>query len=151
MMVIKCKKECSGCYACLNKCPKKCITMKEDNEGFKYPCIDKEKCVKCGACENVCPILNCDKDSKAIPECYAAYNKDINIRMDSSSGGIFDLIARNFIGNKGVVYGAAFDDENNVKHIRVDKIDDLYKLRKSKYVQSEIGECYKNVENDLKK
>lgn len=151
MIKIKNKSDCCGCGACVNACPKKCIKMTEDNEGFNYPKADEKNCVNCGLCQNACPVLKRDKDKKLIPECYAAYNKDYNVRLDSSSGGVFSLIAEWFLKNNGVVYGATFDKENCVQHSRIDDSKYLYRLRKSKYVQSDIGDCYKLVKNDLKK
>lgn len=149
MIEIKNKKDCCGCYACYNICPKECITMESDNEGFWYPKIDKNKCINCNLCEKVCPIINLIKraDSKKIA--YAAMNKDEQIRIKSSSGGIFSILAEYIIKNNGVVYGAGFDEDFNIKHKRILYSTDLDLLRGSKYVQSSIGDIYKQVKNDL--
>lgn len=149
MIEIKSKEDCCGCYACYNICPKQCITMKIDNEGFWYPNIDKNECINCNLCEKVCPIINPVKrvDSKKIA--YASMNKDEQVRMKSSSGGIFSILAEYIIKNNGVVYGAGFDEDFNIKHKRILYSTDLDLLRGSKYVQSSIGDIYKQVKNDL--
>lgn len=149
MIEIKDKEDCCGCYACYNICPKQCITMKIDDEGFWYPDIDKNKCINCNLCEKVCPIINPVKraDSKKIA--YAGMNKDEQIRIKSSSGGIFSILAEYIIKNNGVVYGAGFDEDFNIRHKRILCNTDLDLLRGSKYVQSSIGEIYKQVKNDL--
>ena len=148
MIVIKDKSMCSGCHGCMNICPKNCITMKEDNEGFWYPIVDREKCIECGLCEKRCPILN-DMSVKNSPKAYACYNKDDEIRKDSSSGGIFTLLASYIIKQGGVVYGAAFNNKFEVEHIQVSTIDDLSKLRGSKYVQSKLRNTYSEIKKLL--
>lgn len=149
MIEIKAKEDCCGCYACYNICPKECITMESDNEGFWYPNIDNNKCINCNLCEKVCPIINPVKrnDSKKIA--YAGMNKDEQIRIKSSSGGIFSILAEYIIKNSGVVYGAGFDEDFNIKHKRILYSTDLDLLRGSKYVQSSIGDIYKQVKDDL--
>ena len=142
MIEVKNKMECCGCHACFNVCPVNAIEMKEDEKGFKYPIIDKEKCVNCGLCDKVCPI----KEKVCIsnePVAYAAYNKDEEIRKESSSGGIFTLLAEKILEKQGIVFGAIFDDNFHVIHTYIDSKKQLEKLRGSKYVQSTIGDCYK--------
>ena len=148
MINIKEKIDCCGCHACFNACPVNAIKMIEEEKGFKYPVVDKEKCINCGLCDKVCPIIN-NKKIENTPVAYACYNKDEEIRKNSSSGGIFTLIASNIIKNNGVVFGVAFDNEFNVKHIMVEKVEDLEKLRGSKYVQSDIGDTYKKAKECL--
>ena len=135
-------KNCSGCSACFNACPKNCITMNDDSEGFWYPEVTKDICINCGLCEKVCPVL---KKYEGNPKgrAYAAINNDEDVRLKSSSGGIFTLIAQEVIARGGAVFGAAFDGDFKVKHILVETIGDLEKLRGSKYVQSKIGDAYK--------
>lgn len=139
---------CSGCHACFNACPQQCITMIPDDEGFLYPHIDNEKCIDCGLCQKVCPIL---KDYKGNPkgQAYACINNCEETRMKSSSGGIFSLLAENIIYKGGVVFGAAFDKNFNVKHIEVTDVCDLEKLRGSKYMQSIVGVTYQKVREYL--
>ncbi len=141
------KKLCSGCHACYSVCPKRCISMKADSEGFCYPNIDESKCIDCGMCKRVCPILN--KHIGNNGQAYACINKDENIRMHSSSGGVFTLIAEYVINCGGVVFGAAFDDELNVCHTDIKSSEGLEKLRGSKYLQSKIGDTYKKAKEYL--
>ncbi len=148
MIEIKEKKDCCGCNACYNICPKNAIEMKEDEKGFRYPVIDKQKCIQCDLCSKVCPI-SINKKIENNPIAYACYCKDEKIRINSSSGGMFTLIASQIISECGLVYGASFDEKFNIKHIKVDKIDDLQKLRGSKYVQSDIGNTFKEVKKYL--
>jgi len=142
------KTSCCGCTACMNKCPKNAISMQEDEYGFKYPVVDKDKCINCGICENVCPIIN-NKTLQNNPKAYACINKNEEVRMESSSGGMFSLIANYILERNGVVFGAAFDEEFNLRHIAVDNIDDISKLRASKYLQSYIGNTYKEAKKYL--
>ena len=90
------KKDCCGCNACVQRCPKECIIMKADNEGFLYPIVDTDVCIDCGICEKVCPIINQAEPQKPL-KVYAAYNKNEEIRIQSSSGGIFTLLAEETI------------------------------------------------------
>lgn len=149
MIEINNKEDCCGCYACYNICPKQCITMKTDNEGFWYPNIDKNECINCNLCEKVCPILNSVKRSDSKKIAYASMNKDEQVRIKSSSGGIFSILAEYIIKNNGVVYGAGFDEDFNINHKRILVSTDLDLLRGSKYVQSSIGNIYRQVKNDL--
>ena len=148
MIEIKNKIDCCGCQACYNICPKNAIEMQEDEKGFKYPKIDKEKCINCGLCNKVCPVIN-NKSIKNEPKAYAAYCKNEEIRKNSSSGGIFTLIATQIIVEGGVVFGASFDESFNIKHIKIEEKEELQKLRGSKYVQSNIGETFKQAKKYL--
>jgi coenzyme F420-reducing hydrogenase beta subunit len=149
MIVINDKTKCCGCYACYNICPQDCITMQSDEEGFWYPMADIDECNECGLCEKICPIL-CNNKVENQPVAYACINKDENIRSQSSSGGVFTLIGEKVIANDGVVFGAGFDDDFNVVHSWADDLDGLSKFRGSKYVQSNIGDTYKEVKVFLK-
>lgn len=149
--VLYSKEKCCGCSACKNICPKKCIKMIEDNEGFLYPKVDNGGCVNCGLCEKICPVINAEK-AKNIPSkmrTYVAYISDEKIRMKSSSGGIFTALANYILENKGSIYGAAFDNNFKVRHIRIDSVNDLGMLQGSKYVQSDMGNIYLSVRKDL--
>lgn len=147
MIEIKDKTNCFGCHACANACPQNCISMVSDDEGFWYPQTDKAKCIDCNFCEIVCPvILRWQHDDSRSTTAMAAINLNKEIRLKSSSGGIFTLIAEQIINQGGVVFGAAFtNDFKSVRHICIDKIADLDKLRGSKYVQSKIGDSYRKA------
>ena len=147
--MIVCKKDCTGCMACKNICPQLAITI-EESDGFDYPIINNEKCIGCNLCKKVCPIISCDNESPKEILAYACQNKDENTRKKSSSGGIFTLLSKYILDKNGAVYGVAFNNFFDAEHIRVDKNDDLEKLRGSKYIQSNIGNTFKNVKNDIK-
>ena len=143
------KEDCTGCSACTNICPRGCITMNADSEGFLYPKVNTEMCVDCGLCEEVCPMLNKPLPHEIIAV-YGAKNKDDSVRFASSSGGMFTLFAEDVIKEDGVVVGAALDENHTVKHCIVDSLDDLQKLRGSKYVQSIIGDTYAKIRSLLR-
>ncbi len=149
MITIIDKENCTGCHACSNICPQHCITMESDSEGFWYPKVDMEKCLDCGLCEKVCPILH-KHEIKNEPQAYACYNKNVEVRMESSSGGVFTLLAEQVIADGGVVFGAGFNKKFEVEHGYVETKEDIEKFRGSKYVQSKIGETYKQVKDFLK-
>lgn len=133
---------CTGCYACYSICPKKCIEMKADKEGFLIPSIDENNCIDCNKCKLICPILNKREPNNNVIYSYAAINKNDKVRNCSSSGGIFYLLAELIINDGGVVYGAGFDDKFHVKHMEISQNKDIKKLQGSKYVQSKIGDTY---------
>ena len=140
---------CCGCTACYSACPKNAIRMVRDNEGFLYPEVDREKCVNCGMCKKVCPILNKAKLNEFKPKAYLFQNSNEEIRKDSTSGGIFTAIGEFVIKNNGIVYGATFDDNFVVNHIGVESTYELCKFRKSKYVQSNQNNCFKEIKQYL--
>lgn len=140
---------CCGCTACYAICPKGAITMQEDSEGFKYPAIDKSKCIDCGLCCKVCPLENMYGNFGEDKTSFACSAKDKNFAKQSSSGGVFAILANMYIKEQAVIYGAAFDDNWNVCHIRADKKDELKRLYKSKYVQSDIGNTFRQVKSAL--
>lgn len=135
------KHNCCGCTACVQICPKHCIDFREDNKGFSYPFVNHEKCVNCGLCEQVCPCLNEGISRKPL-KTYAVINPNIDVRMKSSSGGFFSMLAEYVIKKGGVVFGACYDENWNVIHDYTETLDGIIKFRGSKYVQSFIGESY---------
>lgn len=149
MIEIRDKKDCCGCSACVQRCPRQCISLKEDEEGFLYPEINETQCIDCGLCEKVCPVINEGNVRKPF-HVYAAKNKDEHIRIKSSSGGIFTLIAERIIDDGGIVFGARYNDKWEVVHGYTDKKERLSQFRGSKYVQSRIGNSYKDAEYFLK-
>lgn len=142
--------ECCGCTSCANACPKHCIELTPDKEGFLYPKKNLDACIDCGRCERVCPFSeHYSFETTADPTVYAAYDKEH--RAGSSSGGIFYTIAKYVIEERqGWVYGAAFDDNLQLKHIGVNNFTDLQKLRGSKYLQSAMGDTYSQIKTLLK-
>ncbi len=149
MIQIDTKENCCGCGACANICPTNSITMERDEEGFAYPVVDNSKCIKCGKCKGICPVLNYTRPSDDLKCAFIAQNKDAEVLRESTSGGFFTAIAEYVIENGGVVFGVCIDDNKKVKHIYVEKKEELYKFRNSKYVQSEIGNTFKDAKNIL--
>lgn len=148
MIQIQEKKLCTGCGACMAACPVSCIQMKSDEEGFFYPSVDETACIGCGKCENTCPVLHAPEAGR-ISAAYAAKTLDDELRMESSSGGMFSEIAQYILNQGGVVFGAALAEDFSVEHICVDTAEQLAKLRGSKYVQSRIGQTYRQAKQYL--
>lgn len=148
MIEIKHKRDCCGCSACVQVCPKQCIGLSADNEGFLYPQVDTSVCIECGLCEKVCPIINQAQPTTPIAV-YAAKNKNEKVRFKSSSGGVFTLLAEEVITAGGVVFGARFDMEWNVVHDYTETIEGLKDFRGSKYVQSLMGDNFSMVRQFL--
>lgn len=149
MIRIKEKKSCTGCHACSSICPQESISMEKDAEGFWYPFVDPGRCRDCCLCEAACPVKN---RITAIyqPRAYACMNKEDNIRLESSSGGIFTLIAENVINDGGVVFGVRFDDDFSVIHDYTETVEGFKEFRGSKYVQSKIDDSFKKAKDFLK-
>ena len=143
------KEQCCGCSACLHICPNHSLSFREDKEGFLYPQVDTATCIECELCEKVCPVLNQGEERMPL-KVYAAKHADDEIRMKSSSGGIFTLLADQIIDKGGVVFGARFNENWEVVHDYTETKEGLAPFRGSKYVQSNIGISYKQVEEFLK-
>lgn len=150
MIEINEKENCNGCHGCFNICPKKCISMEIDNEGFWYPKVDKSKCIDCNLCEKVCPIINDPKKDNTEIVAYACKNKNEEDRIASSSGGIFSLLCEEVIRKGGIVFGASFNENFEVRHTYAETLEECIQFRGSKYVQSKIGNTYKEAESFLK-
>ena len=144
------KELCCGCGACFQVCPHNCIVMNEDEEGFSYPFINQSKCINCGLCKKVCPF-NSSLQGVIPLDVYAAINTDSLERTQSSSGGIFSVIADAIIKQGGIVFGAKFDKDWSVYHVGVENMEELNSLRGSKYLQSWMGDEYRHAEEELKK
>ncbi len=141
---------CSGCGACASICPKACISMVADGEGFAFPSIDSQKCIECGVCLKRCPAENKDPSGNRPLESMVLQDKDCVSLQKSTSGGAFACIARSILKQGGVVFGAAYDESLKVSHIAVTDIADLPKLQGSKYVASDLNDSYKDVKASLK-
>lgn len=148
MINIISKFDCCGCGACIQACPKHCISFNEDEQGFFYPLVDIGLCVDCHLCEKVCPTLN-QASPRGPLEVYAAKNPNEIIRLASSSGGIFTMLAEVVISRGGVVFGARFNEEWEVVHDYTETIEGLSVFRGSKYVQSRIGSCFQQAKEFL--
>lgn len=149
MIQIADKSLCCGCSACVLRCPKQCISLHEDHEGFLYPKVEIETCIDCALCEKVCPILN-EGNKRKPSKVYAAINKDEKIRLESSSGGIFTLLAEQTIREGGVVFGARFDENWQVCLDYTETIEGIAAFRGSKYVQARTENTYRQAEKFLK-
>lgn len=149
MVQIKEKKYCCGCSACSNVCPQNCISMQSDQEGFLYPQINSDECINCGCCDRVCPIEN-RTIYESQRKTYVGYTLEDMVRMKSSSGGIFTLVAKEILSQGGVVFGAAFDEKYEVKHIAITDQVQLEMLQGSKYTQSDLGDTFLQVKKYLR-
>ena len=149
MINITDKKDCCGCSACVQRCPKRCITLEEDNEGFLYPKADASLCIDCGLCEKVCPWLNRPEPLRP-QEVLAVKNRDEEERLASSSGGVFIALAKKTLEKGGVVFGAVFDENWEVRHVYAETLEGVRLMMGSKYVQSCIGDSYRDAERFLK-
>ena len=143
------KTDCCGCTSCVQRCPKHCISLREDSEGFLYPQVDENACIGCGLCEKVCPILS-PQDKITPVSVLAAKNRNEQERMDSSSGGVFLPLARKFIESGGVVFGAVYDEAWEVHHVYTEIIEGVYPMMGSKYLQSRIENTYQKAAYFLK-
>lgn len=152
--------DCCGCAVCANVCPTQCITMAFDRKGCEYPKIDETKCIGCGKCVRACPIINVTPDEPRedfVQRAFVVQNKDAAVLRQSTSGGAFTALATTVIEKGGVVFGSGYDREGKAKYdgllpvrcFAVDKVEDLRFFRNSKYVQSEIGNAYQEVERYL--
>lgn len=148
MITITDKSQCCGCWACENICPKHCIRMEEDNEGFRYPKVDTEKCIECGLCEKVCPLKQ-PKQDDTVPESFVVQNKDAQILRNSTSGGFYSAIAGYVIEKGGVVFGASFNENMTLRHTYSETLEGCTQFRGSKYVQSLIGDSYTQAKKFL--
>lgn len=144
--------ECCGCRACANICPKNAISFKEDKYGFLFPEIDESLCVECGRCKTVCAFQNSEKEYRRTPvKGYAAVLKDMKRIKQSASGGVFWSVAEWVIGKGGCVFGVVWDSEMNPVHTCAETMEQLAPMQGSKYVQSNVGNSYKQVAEELAK
>lgn len=149
------KRNCTGCGACVNACPRRIITKEEDDDGFVYPKIKVEDCIECHLCEKSCPML---KDKLAIskeyaeyPQFYAGQLKSKEDLLEVSSGGAFWAFSQTIIDRDGIVYGAVQEDVDLINHVRAVNFDEIRNIRRSKYFQSDTGLTFQQVKEDLKR
>jgi ferredoxin len=139
MVLFKSKKDCCGCAACMNVCPKQAITMKADQDGFIYPEVNNDSCIECGLCKKVCVFQSIPVTANGPIATYAAINKNKEVLSSSASGGIFGALASMVLEKKGVIFGCAYNKDMEPEHICVDDLLDIKKIQGSKYVQSNIN------------
>lgn len=144
------KIDCCGCSVCMNVCPKHCITMKRDQEGFLYPYIDHNICIQCGLCEKRCPLTNENYCSEIQPTALITQTKDKRILSKATSGGFFSTLAEWVIEQNGIVYGVKYDENLNPVHSKATTYSDIKAFSGSKYVQSITDYVYQQVKDDLK-
>lgn len=144
------KNKCTGCRCCEKICPSNAINMIENEEGFFEPVVIKEKCINCGLCYKKCPQIN-DRKSKDEEnvKLYAAKNSNLEEQRSSSSGGIFSVLAKHILEQNGEVYGCGFNSQLIAEHMRISTKAELYKLKGSKYVQSNTKNTFNEVKQDL--
>lgn len=144
---------CTGCGACVNKCANDAIEYiyNYENDGSMVAQINEEKCVSCHLCETVCPVLTeHSNENQVVDECYAVWAND-EVRMQSSSGGVFTVLAEEMLDRGGYVCAVAYGSNFKAEHIIISDKKELYKLRRSKYMQSDVGFVYRRVEELLKR
>lgn len=141
------KMECCGCFACMNICPKNAIKIYRDEQGFDYPVADEQSCVACGLCIKVCNKTLSYK--RPVIACFAAKNKDRDVVLSSSSGGIVDALCKFIIAQKGIVYAVSYNENFEVVYKRAEKYEDCKNFRKSKYVQANPNRTFEEIYNDL--
>lgn len=140
---------CTGCTACASVCPQRAISMRVDTAGFLRPAIDYANCIACGLCRETCPTLHPAPVSQRTTA-FAAYAKDVALLSRSSSGALFPLLAGRVLAQGGIVFGAAFDEDFAVRHIGVETAEELPRLCSSKYVQSDLGDTFQQVQATLR-
>ncbi len=148
MIELQRKEECCGCTACASACPVNCIEMQEDQEGFKYPQINKDQCINCHKCETVCPVINRPVQGEK-PTAFLARTKDTELLQKCTSGGVFTEIAREMVEHGGIAYGVVYGEKFKVQHERIEDLADIEKLPGSKYVQSDVGKIFSQVKKDV--
>lgn len=144
------KTDCCGCSACYSVCPKHAIAMKADEEGFLYPDIDQNRCMDCGKCTKICPAIHADRyKERSTPRFYVARHTSQEVLQQSTSGGAFTAISDAVLRQNGIIYGADYDESFRVFHQRAENDEQRDRMRISKYVQSDLGDTYAKIKEDL--
>lgn len=144
------KKDCCGCTACASVCPKNCIDMATDKEGFKYPAVNADLCINCNLCQKVCPVINSNISSDARPlQSLIVRNKDTEIVRNSTSGGAVTAFTKEIVKAKGIVFGCVFDENFDIVHTSAETLQELSAFKGSKYVESQLGDTYKKIKLQL--
>ena len=145
-------KDCYGCGACVNVCPRGAVHMTQAADGSYIPEIDEARCIGCGRCDRVCIHQHADKNHTPLGKegCYAAYQLDTQARKASASGGMFFPLAQEMLRQGGYVCGCVWNEQMDAVHIVSNKLEDVERMRSSKYVQSDIGNCLATVRGLLK-
>lgn len=152
MIDITDKSKCCGCHACVQVCPKQCVKMEMDYEGFLYPIVNKDTCIDCGLCEKACPLLDkVSTENFETPLVYAAYAKDESLRIRSTSGGVATMLANYMYREGAYICGAVYTDDFKVELIVTRKEEDLKRIQTSKYIQATVGNTYKEIKTLLDK
>ena len=139
---------CSGCTACMSVCPVNAIEMVRDSEGFKYPVINKEKCIDCKKCIKVCPNIKKSSENEIL-EAYGAKHSDLHERTTSRSGGAFIAISDYILNMGGVIYGSKLNEDFSVSHNRATNKKERDEFKGSKYVQSDMNDMILKIKEDL--
>ncbi|GFO86204.1 Coenzyme F420 hydrogenase/dehydrogenase, beta subunit C-terminal domain [Anaerostipes butyraticus] len=139
---------CTGCHACVNICPKNCISMEDNGEEFLYPLIDMDKCIDCGQCESVCPVIN-EPELSRQTLAFAIKSRNDSERNKSTSGGIFPIFAKYILNQGGIVLGAAYDENFVVYHTFVENKEQLCLLQGAKYSQSKLDDLFLKIKEIL--
>lgn len=141
---------CTGCSACMNICPVDAIHMEPNERGFVIPRVDDAKCIKCKKCLTVCPSLNPLKNNSYFqPDVFAAWNRNEQIRLESTSGGVFSALAETILSRGGYVVGAEYDGQFQIRHTLIHSVDDIKRQRQSKYAQSNLGKIFADIKELL--
>ena len=142
MIRITDKSECTGCTACVTACPRQCIVMRRDRQGFDYPVANPDLCIECGKCESICPVLH---PHKAVTEPAAFACRVPEYLNESSSGGVFSHLAKQTLGCGGLVFGAVMNPDMTVGHSEAETMDQVSAMRGSKYVQSDMYSSFEDA------
>lgn len=150
MIEIKRKADCCGCTGCKSICPVKAISMVQDEEGFFYPAVNKEKCIQCRLCELVCPVQQKGNIKKTnIKKAFVLRVKDKAILQNSTSGGFFTPLAKYCLEKDAKIYACTINSNKEIVHEKIKDFNEIKRSRGSKYVQSNLGDCFQDIKKDL--